>query len=112
MDTDFFYLALAEVSLEDCVLPKKAHGTQIQQNDWDDFISDTKKIFLARAGCAVSKGLINENLDYSKKNLVVLERCDCAARRFAAMTVRVINSLLVPWTQQNNARRYWGWANV
>ena len=33
MDTDFFYLALAEVSLEDCILPKKAHGTQIQQND-------------------------------------------------------------------------------
>ena len=64
MDTDFFYLALAGASLEDCILPKKAQGTQIHRNDKDVFISDTKKNFLPRAGCTVSKGLINENLDY------------------------------------------------
>ena len=54
MDTDFFYLALAEDNLDDCISPeKKTQWKEIRQTDCrDDFIADARKIFLYMLRCS------------------------------------------------------------
>ena len=59
------------------------------------FITDEEKICSHFYAALFIKSMINENLDYSKKNFAVLECSACAARRIAVMIVRVTNSDLV-----------------
>ena len=105
MDTDSLYLVSAEKNMEDCILPeKKANGYKFN------------KISKYRTWCTVHKKTITENQDYPKKifaglkylfcavlkkiqdkrepGLFKVELC-CAARRSAAMTVRLSKSNLV-----------------
>ena len=91
MDTDSLYLALVDENLEECILlEKKFQCTQIRRNDRRDvFIANEKQNFSHLHAALFIKSMINENQDYSKKNFAKLKCCACAARRVAAMIVRV-----------------------
>ena len=108
MDTDSLYLALAEDSLDDCILPeKKAQWTLIRRNDCrDDFIADADKKKFHVHAALFTESMTNKNLDYSKKSFAALKCCACAARRSVAMTVRATTLNLAAKTQQKNARRH------
>ena len=57
LDMDSLYLALAEDSLDDCMLPeKKAERTLIRRNDFrDEFLADANKKIFPRTCCADKK---------------------------------------------------------
>ena len=95
IDTDSFYLALAEENLYDFIKPdERAAWEKMRENDCrDSFKAEAKSNFFPRTCCSAHKKHDKREL-FLKKNLDVQKCYVCVARHFAAMTTSPISSNL------------------
>ena len=86
MDTDSLYLALAQDSLEDCIKPDMREvWNNIRMNDCSNsFAADSSNIFFLALVVPNIPNMINESLDYLRRNFVALKWSVCAVKPIAA----------------------------